>query len=65
MSSELNDALEKVSEYVGCGDNSCLFVRPRGMATNGGCRCRDRPFVIAALAALFKAVKRDIGKPEP
>jgi hypothetical protein len=23
----------------GCGDNSCLFGPPGGMATNGGCRC--------------------------
>ena len=22
-----------------CGDNSCMFGRPGGMATNGGCRC--------------------------
>lgn len=22
-----------------CGDNSCIFGSPGGMATNGGCRC--------------------------
>ena len=22
-----------------CGDNSCMFGSPGGMATNGGCRC--------------------------
>lgn len=27
---------------VGCGDNSCRFVPPSGMATNGGCRCEPR-----------------------
>lgn len=27
---------------VGCGDNSCMLVKPRGMATNGGCRCGER-----------------------
>lgn len=27
---------------VGCGDNSCLVVKPNGMATNGRCRC-DAP----------------------
>lgn len=28
---------------LGCGDNSCRFYKgpPRGMGTNGGCRCRD------------------------
>ena len=28
---------------VGCGDNSCIFGSPGGMATNGGCRCFDSP----------------------
>jgi hypothetical protein len=26
----------------GCGDRSCRFVAPKGMATNGGCRCFDK-----------------------
>lgn len=26
----------------GCGDNSCEVRTPRGMATNGGCRCDPR-----------------------
>lgn len=25
----------------GCGDHSCLFASPTGMATNGGCRCHE------------------------
>lgn len=25
-----------------CGDNSCMFGSPGGMATNGGCRCLER-----------------------
>jgi len=27
---------------IGCGDNSCWFGGPGGMATNGGCRCWPR-----------------------
>ena len=23
----------------GCGDHSCVFGPPKGMGTNGGCRC--------------------------
>ncbi len=34
----LVDALAKVG-ITPCGDNSCIFGRPGGMATNGGCRC--------------------------
>ena len=24
---------------LGCGDNSCVFGKRSGMATNGGCQC--------------------------
>ena len=26
-------------KYIGCGDSSCVIEKPKGMATNGGCRC--------------------------
>jgi hypothetical protein len=35
---------------VGCGDNSCLVERPRGMATNGGCHCEPRALRLAVMA---------------
>lgn len=57
----LAEAVALVEKHAGCGDNSCLFVKPQGMATNGGCRCVDRgggrPFVQQALAKLFKEAK--------
>jgi len=28
--------------YRGCGDSSCIFGPPGGMATNVGCRCLAR-----------------------
>lgn len=31
----------------GCGDNSCIVAPPRGMATNGGCRCSERDLRMA------------------
>lgn len=31
--------LRDLVDALGCGDNSCIFRKPRGMATNGGCRC--------------------------
>ncbi len=31
------EELEALMEELGCGDNSCIYRRPRGMATNGGC----------------------------
>lgn len=51
----LREAVAEVTVCAGCGDHSCRFVKPRGMATNGGCRCADRPYVLATLAKLYKA----------
>jgi len=53
-------AVETCTKYVGCGDNSCRFRKPRGMGTNGGCRCADRPLVMSALARLYKAALANI-----
>ena len=48
------DVLQEVRAVIGgCGDNSCLFVRPKGMATNGGCRCLRQPGIGQKLAALL------------
>jgi hypothetical protein len=55
------EAVNSAAALVGCGDSLCLFVRPRGMATNGGCQCLRRPFVGASLARLFKAAVKAVG----
>ena len=51
---------------LGCGDNSCKYVKPPGMATNGGCRClmnrtsSVERFLLACIARLEEtAVKRN------
>jgi hypothetical protein len=53
---DLRDAYELAGNYLGCGDNSCVFVKPKGMATNGGCRCIEhaRPGVHASLGRVFR-----------
>lgn len=33
------ERIESEGPDVGCGDSSCVVASPRGMATNGGCRC--------------------------
>jgi hypothetical protein len=63
--SELKAAYELAAKSVGCGDNSCMFVKHTGMGTNGGCRCMGRsgghmPGAPMAMAKLFKAVKEFI-----
>lgn len=53
----IRSAAADASMYLGCGDNSCLFIKPRGMATNGGCRCIEdaKPGVRPTLGRLFRA----------
>jgi hypothetical protein len=57
----VHDAADTAASYLGCGDNACAFIKPRGMprgmATNGGCCCLEavRPGVRASLGQLFRA----------
>jgi hypothetical protein len=30
---------ERLSEIGSCSDGNCLVLKPKGMHTNGGCRC--------------------------
>jgi len=36
---QLHQVAAALGWQVGCGDNSCIWGAPGGMATNGGCRC--------------------------
>lgn len=36
---QLHEVAQALGYTVGCGDNSCIWGRPGGMATNGGCQC--------------------------
>lgn len=51
---------DPVVHGLGCGDSSCKYVRPTGMATNGGCRCarnhgdKVERFLLRNLASLFR-----------
>ncbi len=39
---KLRDIAKALGFDAGCGDNSCIWGSPGGMATNGGCRCGNR-----------------------
>ena len=51
-------------EYLGCGDGGCVVERPKGMHTNGGCRCLmslhpdERVRVRASFKRLRSALER-------
>lgn len=36
---ELAEGYLALAKDRGCGDGNCVVMRPRGMHTNGGCRC--------------------------
>lgn len=57
----LHIARRLVQELLaGCGDNSCRFKKPSGMATNGGCRCYEKieATIDAGRSARLKAEKQ-------
>lgn len=45
-------------ELVGCGDHSCCIASPKGMGTNGGCRCEA--FELRRAVQALKAQRRYI-----
>lgn len=56
----LKERVELVKSRAGCGDNSCLFRKPQGAGTNGGCTCLGvggKPFLRAALAQLYRTAE--------
>lgn len=44
---------------LGCGDNSCVFGRPGGMATNGGCCCLSEAERSSRTHLLLQCLRRD------
>lgn len=39
VSDALSDFNKMMEAIGGCTDGNCVIVRPKGMHTNGGCRC--------------------------
>jgi hypothetical protein len=42
----------------GCGDHSCIIRTPKGMATNGGCRCPD--VLLRRAVRVYRASAADV-----
>lgn len=34
-----DDMVEPMRATIGCTDGGCIFLKPKGMCTNGGCSC--------------------------
>lgn len=58
---ELEGLLERASEALdvrlaaigGCSDGYCQVVRPKGMHTNGGCRCLTDKYKAQRVVAAY------------
>jgi len=55
--SELDAYLE---EMGGCGDGNCIIVKPRGMHTNGGCRCSRSTITMQRFAYAHNRFTRQV-----
>jgi hypothetical protein len=73
MSSDVKipDAVRELDEYLaaigGCSDGYCIIVKPKGMHTNGGCRCasdRTKMQRFAYAHNRFAAAIRSLGEQE-
>ena len=59
---EFQAEMEKLNRWAqhGCSDGGCAIEPPRGMHTNGGCRCTPRDFsetLLHLAAELDRCVK--------
>lgn len=48
---ELDARLQAIG---GCSDGNCIIWRPKGMHTNGGCRCNTQPFKMASVIYAYQ-----------
>jgi len=54
--------IERLQEIGGCSDGGCIVIRPRGMHTNGGCRCSRDSFT---MQRVIRAYQSALGMTEP
>jgi len=57
MTEELDAALAELDAYLTemgtCGDGGCVVLKPKGMHTNGGCKCSRDSFRMQKLAYAY------------
>ena len=66
----LNALDERLTLIGGCGDGGCLVMPPKGMHTNGGCRCMWDKYKAQKTVHAYMAFVRSIralapAAPEP
>lgn len=55
MGSEVEELAARLSEIGGCSDGDCCVIRPRGMHTNGGCRCSTNSMTMRRVLRAYQA----------
>lgn len=64
----LNALDERLTLIGGCGDGGCLVMPPKGMHTNGGCRCMWDKYKAQQVVNAHKAFEAEVStlkRPEP
>jgi len=73
---EIEGAIDHLDDVMlqlgGCGDGGCIIVKPKGMHTNGGCRCSTNRLkmerfayehnrFVSSVSAARNAIERELG----
>ena len=51
---------ERLQEIGGCSDGYCIIYRPRGMHTNGGCRCNTEKYKMTKVVFAYQSFVKDV-----
>lgn len=46
----------------GCTDGNCIIVKPKGMHTNGGCRCNAEKHKMSSVVYAYKKFVDEVTK---
>ncbi|MHA2064808.1 MAG: hypothetical protein ACXABY_10580 [Candidatus Thorarchaeota archaeon] len=61
---EAYDVFNQAILNLRCGDSGCIFGKPKGMMTNGGCRTLkanfDTRFALRSLAYLWRELQEQV-----
>lgn len=54
-----------VASVGGCSDGACVIIRPKGMHTNGGCRCYHDKIKAQRMMSAGQQLRAAFGPHEP
>ena len=61
----IEDLDERLAQIGGCSDGHCVIVKPKGIHTNGGCRCWRDGMKMQRFAYAFNQFRSTVAMSEP